>query len=105
MYAIVETGGRQHRAEVGRIIKTQKMDVPVGAEVALDKVIAVHDGSALKVGTPHLDGAVVRGRVIQQGRDRKIRVFKYKRKKHYKRTYGHRQAFTVVQVTGIEGAA
>jgi large subunit ribosomal protein L21 len=103
VYAIVETGGRQHRAEVGRIIKTQKLEAPVGTEVRLDKVLAVHDGAALRVGTPYLEGTVVTGRVIQQGRDHKIRVFKYKPKKHYSRTRGHRQAFTVVQVIGIEG--
>lgn len=104
MYAIVETSGRQHRAQVGRIIKTQKLDAPVGAEIVLDRVVAVHDGSTLRVGTPYLAGTVVRGRVIQQGREPKIRVFKYKPKKHYRRTYGHRQPFTVVEITSIEQA-
>lgn len=102
VYAIVETGGRQHRAQVGRVIKTQKLDAAVGSEVVLDRVVAVHDGSKLCVGTPYVAGAAVRGRVIQQGRDPKIRVFKYKPKKHYRRTYGHRQPFTVVEITSIE---
>ncbi len=102
MYAIVNTGGRQHRAEVGRIMKTQKLAVDVGTEVVLDQVLAIHDGDKLRVGTPILEGASVTGRVIQQGRDPKIRVAKFKKKKGYRKTIGHRQSFTVVQVTGIE---
>lgn len=105
MYAIVQTGGRQHRAQVGRIIKTQKLDAPVGDTVVLDRVVAVHDGTTLRVGTPYVTGTIVRGRVIQQGREPKIRVFKYKPKKHYRRTYGHRQPFTVIEITSIEQAA
>jgi len=102
VYAIVETGGRQHRAEPGRTIKTQKIDAAVGAEVVLDRVLAIHDGEKLQVGTPYIEGARVVGRVIQQGRDPKIRVFKYKPKKHYRRTRGHRQYFTVIEITKIE---
>ena len=102
VYAIVNTGGRQHRAEVGRIMKTQKLAVDVGTEVVLDQVLAIHDGDKLRVGTPILEGASVTGRVIQQGRDPKIRVAKFKKKKGYRKTIGHRQSFTVVQVTGIE---
>jgi large subunit ribosomal protein L21 len=101
VYAILEVGGHQHRAEPGRVIKTQKLPVPVGAEVVLEQVLAIHDGEKLRVGTPYLSGARVLGRVLQQGRDRKVRVFKYKPKKHYRRTRGHRQPFTVVQITSI----
>jgi large subunit ribosomal protein L21 len=102
VYAIVSTGGRQHRAEVGRIMKTQKLAAEVGSQVVLDQVLLIQDGDRLRVGTPVVEGASVTGRVIQQGRDPKIRVVKFKRKKHYRRTIGHRQAFTVVEVTGIE---
>ena len=102
MYAIVETGGRQHKAEPGRTIKTQKIDAAVGAQVVLDRVLAIHDGEKLRVGTPYVEGAVVVGRVVQQGKDPKVRVFKYKRKKHYRRTRGHRQPFTVIEVLNIE---
>lgn len=83
-------------------MKTQKLAAAVGAEVVLDQVLAIHDGEKLRVGAPVVEGATVRGRVIQQGRDPKIRVVKFKRKKHYRRTIGHRQPFTVVEVTGIE---
>lgn len=83
-------------------MKTQKLAAEVGSEVVLDQVLALHDGDKLRVGTPVIEGAAVRGRVIQQGRDPKIRVVKYKRKKGYRRTIGHRQPFTVVEVTGIE---
>ena len=83
-------------------MKTQKLAVDVGTEVVLDQVLAIHDGEKLRVGTPVLEGASVTGRVVQQGRDTKIRVAKFKKKKGYRKTMGHRQSFTVVQVTGIE---
>jgi large subunit ribosomal protein L21 len=102
VYAIVEAGGRQHKAEPGRIIKTQKLDAPVGEQVALERVLAFHDGEKLRVGTPYLEGVRVIGRVVQQGRDPKIRVQKFKRKKHYRRIIGHRQPFTIVQVTAVQ---
>lgn len=103
MYAIVQTGGRQHKAEPGRIIKTDKLSTPVGEEVVLDRVLAVYDGEKLRVGTPYLEGVRVIGRVVQQGRDPKIRVQRFKRKKHYRRLTGHRQPFSVVQVNTVEG--
>ncbi len=103
MYAIVECGGRQHKAEPGSVIKTQKIEQDVGAEVVLDRVLAVHDDEKLRVGTPYLEGVKVIGRIIQQGKDPKIRVEKFKRKKHYHRVKGHRQPFTVLQILAIEG--
>ncbi|MBC7289000.1 MAG: 50S ribosomal protein L21 [Armatimonadetes bacterium] len=102
MYAIVEAGGRQHRAEPGRIIKTEKLSANVGEEIVLDRVLALHDGEQLRVGSPYLSDVRVVGRVVQQGRGPKIRVFKYKPKKRYRRTRGHRQPFTVVEVLKIE---
>lgn len=105
MYAIVETGGRQHRAEPGRTIKTQRIEASVGEEVTLDRVLAVHDDNKLRVGTPYVEGVRVVGRVVQHGRDPKIRVVKFKRKKHYRRVKGHRQPFTVIEITAIEGLA
>ncbi len=101
MYAIFETGGRQYRAEENKTVKMDKLDAEPGAELSFDKVLAVHDGEKLSIGTPHIEGAKVTGQVVQQGRDRKIRVFKYKPKKRYKLMRGHRQDFTAVKITGI----
>jgi large subunit ribosomal protein L21 len=101
MYAIFELGGRQYKAEGEKVVKMDNFEAEPGAEVSFDKVLAVHNGETLEVGTPYLAGAAVTGRVVQQGRDRKIIVFKYKPKKHYKVKRGHRRQFTAVRITGI----
>lgn len=101
MYAIFEAGGRQHRAEADAIVKMDRLDAETGDTVEFDRVLAVFDGEEAVIGGPYVDGAKVVGRVVQQGKDRKIIVFKYKPKKHYKRTRGHRQHFTQVQITEI----
>ncbi len=103
MYAIFELGGRQYRAEHDKTIKMDKLDAAVGATVSFDKVLLLHDGEKVAVGDPYIEGVKVTGRVIQQGRDRKLRVFKYKPKKRYKRMLGHRQEFTAVRIMQIEG--
>ena len=102
MYAIIDVGGHQHKAVPGKTIKMQKLDVPVGEQVVFDKVLALHDGEKLTVGTPYVEGAKVIGRVIQTDRDKKSIVFKFKRKKHYKKKQGHRQWFTVVEVLQVQ---
>jgi len=101
MYTIIEAGGRQHRAETSAVVKMDRLDKQVGDTVEFDKVLAVVDGENVTIGTPYVEGAKVVGRVVQQGRDRKIHVFKYKPKKHYKKGRGHRQHFTQVQITEI----
>lgn len=101
MYAIFEAGGRQHRAEADAIVKMDRLDAETGDIVEFDKVLAVFDDDEAVIGAPYVDGARVTGRVVQQGRDRKMVVFKYKPKKRYKRTRGHRQHFTQVQITEI----
>lgn len=103
MYAIVEIGGRQHRVEPNGIVKVDKLDAATGEAIKLDRVLAVSDDEGkLQVGTPYLDQASVEARVVQQGRDRKVLVVKYKAKKHYLRRTGHRQEFTQLQITGIK---
>ncbi len=102
MYAIIEAGGRQHKAVPGKTVKMQLLDAPVGSEVVFDRVLAVHDGEKLIVGTPYVEGAKVRARVIQHGRDKKIIVFKFKRKTGYRKKQGHRQWFTVVEVLQVD---
>lgn len=102
MYAIVEVGGRQHRAEPESVIKVDRRDARAGDEIELDRVLAIRDDEGkLQVGTPYLDGATVTARVVEQGRARKIRVVKFKAKKRYKRQRGHRQHFTALHITGI----
>ncbi len=102
MYAVIETGGKQYRVAPGQTVRVEKLPVEAGSEVTFDRVLLVADGEAVKVGTPYLEGGRVTGRVRAQGRHRKITVIKFKRRKGYKRTRGHRQHYTEIEITGIE---
>jgi len=103
VYAIVRAGGKQYRVEQGDTIYVERMTAPVGETVRLGEVLMVAgtDGEA-RVGTPLLGQAAVVGTVVDQGRDQKVRVFKYKKRKHYKKTRGHRQDYTAVRIDSIE---
>jgi large subunit ribosomal protein L21 len=101
MYAIVETGGKQIRVEEGRSVKVEKLPAEAGAEVVLDKVLLLDAGGAPKIGTPFVAGAKVTCQVVEHGRDKKIVVFKKKRRNDYKKKQGHRQEFTTLKITGI----
>ncbi len=101
MYAIFEAGGRQHRAAQDMIVKMDKIDAATGDVVEFDKVLALVDDENTKVGTPYLEGVKVVAKVVQQGKDRKIHVFKYRPKSGYKRARGHRQHFTQIRITEI----
>ena len=100
MYAVIETGGKQYRVAPGESIEIETLTGDVGAEVEFDRVIAVMDGEAVKAGSA-LGSARVKGTITGHGRGDKTIVFKFKRKKQYKRTIGHRQNFTRVQVNEI----
>ena len=100
MYAIVETGGKQIRVEVGSQIFVEKLDAEVESTVTLDKVLLVGDKS-VKVGTPYVKGATVTAKVVKQGKARKIRVYKYKSKANEHKTIGHRQPYTCLVVEAI----
>ncbi len=102
MYAIIETGGKQYRAEEGKALRVEKLPETKGEAVVFDRVLLFNDGQELKVGKPYLDNCRVEGKVVTQGRARKIIVFKYKAKKNYKRKQGHRQSFTEVLIKKIE---
>lgn len=102
MYAIVKTGGKQYCVEEGKKISVEKLDAEVGAEVVFDQVLLVA-GDDVKVGAPVVAGAKVVAKVLEQGKGKKIRIFKYKAKSNYRRRQGHRQPFTKVEVTKIEG--
>ncbi len=102
MYAIVETGGKQYRVSEGDTLKVEKIPAEQGGEVIFERVLALDDGNGLQVGHPFLEGCQVKGRVVNQGRSRKIIVFKYKPKKKYRRKKGHRQPYTQVRIEKIE---
>lgn len=102
MYAIIKTGGKQYCVEEGKVITIEKLDVETGAEVAFDEVLLV-SGDSVKIGQPTVAGAKVTGKVLEQGKGAKIRIFKYKAKSNYRRRQGHRQPFTKVQIEKIEG--
>lgn len=101
MYAIVRTGGKQYRVEQGATIYVELLEADAGSQVTFDDVLAVGAESSLQVGTPRVAGASVVGTVVEQGRDSKIRVFKYKKRKHYRRTRGHRQSYTALRIDAI----
>jgi large subunit ribosomal protein L21 len=100
MYAVIETGGKQYRVTPGESIEVETLAGDVGAEVEFDRVVAVIDGDAVKAGSA-LSSARVKGTIAAQGRGDKTIVFKFKRKKQYKRTIGHRQNYTRVKVNEI----
>ena len=100
MYAIIETGGKQVRVEVGSKIYVEKLDAEVGSTITLDKVLLIGD-KAVKVGTPYVSGAKVTAKVEKQGKGKKIRVFKYKAKANEHKTIGHRQPYTCLVIEAI----
>ena len=100
MYAVIETGGKQYRVTPGESIEVETLAGDIGAEIEFDRVLAVMDGDSVKAGSA-LGSARVKGVITGQGRGDKTLVFKFKRKKQYKRTIGHRQNFTRVQVNEI----
>ena len=101
MYAIIRAGGHQYRAEPGKTLRLQSMDVQPGDTVEFDEVLLGADGDTIKVGAPMVDGASVSAEVVRHGRGEKIIIFKHKRRKNYRRKQGHRQGFTEVRVNEI----
>ncbi len=102
MYAVFASGGKQHRVQVDTLIDVEKLDMPVGEEVILSEILAIGDGNGnVEVGTPYLENATVVGEVVQQAKNKKLIVFKSKRRKGYKRKLGHRQQFTRLRITEI----
>lgn len=100
MYAIIETGGKQYVVEAGDKIKIEKLDVKEGDKVTFDKVLFV-SGDEPKVGAPFVDGAKVEAKVLAQGKAKKVVVYKYKSKKNERKKNGHRQPYTLVEISGI----
>ena len=102
MYAVIETGGKQYRVQEGDTIMVEKMDVQAGDKVTFDKELVLNDGKELKVGTPYLD-ASVSASVVENGKAKKVIIFKYKAKKDYRKKQGHRQPYTMVKIDSLGG--
>lgn len=101
MYAIVATGGKQYRVKEGETLRVEKLFAEAGETVELDKVLLVGEGDNIKVGAPYLEGAKVTAKVAANGRGDKVKIIKFRRRKHSRKQMGHRQAFTEIEITGI----
>ncbi|HMV98939.1 MAG TPA: 50S ribosomal protein L21 [Acidobacteriota bacterium] len=100
-YAVVLTGGKQFRVQAGEVVRFPSLAANVGESVEFDQVLVLSNGSEIKIGQPTVTGAAVKGVVVEQGRGPKVIVFKFKRRKQYKRKQGHRQGFTAVRIESI----
>lgn len=103
MYAVIESGGKQHRVVPGERLRLEKLDVAEGNSVNFDKVMMIADGNDIRVGTPYVEGGKVTAEVIGHGRARKINVIKFIRRKQYRKQAGHRQSYTEVEIKEITG--
>jgi large subunit ribosomal protein L21 len=101
MFAVFSSGGKQHRVTEGEVVKLELLDAEPGQEVVFDKVLMVADGDSVSVGAPYVDGGKVTGEVVNHDRAKKIRIIKFRRRKHHMRRQGHRQWFTAVKITSI----
>ncbi len=105
MYAIIESCGKQYKVAEGDVVFFEKLDVEEGKKVTFDNVVLVSDDKKVEVGAPYVKGVKVEGKVVSHGKGKKILVYKYKAKKNYRRTQGHRQPYTKVEITKIKTAA
>ncbi|MDX1594440.1 MAG: 50S ribosomal protein L21 [Gammaproteobacteria bacterium] len=102
MYAVILTGGKQYKVAEGDTIRVEKLAADEGASLELDKVLMVANGDDVKVGAPYLDGGKVTATVKAQGRGKKVKIVKFRRRKHHLKRQGHRQAYTELEITGIQ---
>jgi large subunit ribosomal protein L21 len=101
MYAVIHTGGKQYRVKPGEVLKIETLAVEAGQEIQFDKVLLVQTDDGIKVGRPYLEGGKVTATVTAHGRHPKIKILKFRRRKHHMKQAGHRQNFTEVKITGI----
>ena len=101
MYAVIESGGKQHRVVEGETLKLEKLEAATGEQVSFDKVLMVGEGESVKIGAPYVEGSKVTAEVVSQGRAKKVTILKFRRRKHHLKHQGHRQWFTEVRITGI----
>ncbi len=105
MYAVVHTGGKQYKVQEGQVLRFEKIPGDVGSAVTFDQILMFSDGNDVNIGQPVIDGISVEGHIVEQGKAKKILVFKYKRRKRYRRKNGHRQQFTAVQIDRIKAGS
>ncbi len=103
MYAVIVTGGKQYKVAEGEFLKIEKLEVGAGEAVVFDRVLLVGKDDEVRIGAPVVEGARVTAEVISQGRHDKVRIIKFRRRKHHMKRQGHRQWFTEVKITGIQG--
>ncbi|NIO41509.1 MAG: 50S ribosomal protein L21 [Burkholderiales bacterium] len=101
MYAVIKTGGKQYRVSSGEKVKVEQLAADVGSQITIDQVLMVADGDKISIGKPLVKGAAVKATVVNHGRNNKVRIFKLRRRKHYKKQQGHRQHYTEIQVDQI----
>jgi large subunit ribosomal protein L21 len=104
MYAVIKTGGKQYKVVAGERLKVEKIVGDVGATVVIDKVLMISDNANTTIGAPLISGATVSATVLSHGRSDKVMIFKFRRRKHYRKTQGHRQSFTEIQIGEILAA-
>ncbi len=104
MYAVIKTGGKQYKVAAGEKLRVEKLEGEVGAKVVIDKVLMLNDGTNTTIGAPLVAGAKVSATVLSHGRADKVMIFKFRRRKHYRKTQGHRQSFTEIQIGEILAA-
>lgn len=103
MYAVVKTGGKQYRVAQGQYLKVEKLEGNEGDTVELNDVLMIADGDKLKIGAPLVDGGKVTATIKSHGRGKKIEIMKFRRRKHHQKRTGHRQYYTEIEITGING--
>ncbi len=101
MYAVIRTGGKQYKVAAGGKLKVETLTAEVGSEIVIDDVLMVADGDNIKIGAPVVAGASVKATVLSHGRGEKVMIFKMRRRKHYRKTQGHRQNYTEIRIDGI----
>ncbi len=103
MYAVIVSGGKQHRVVEGEVLRLEKIEAETGASISFDQVLMIASGDDVKVGTPVVAGAAVTAEVVAHGRGEKVTIVKFRRRKHSMKRQGHRQWYTEVKITGIQG--
>ncbi len=103
MYAVVKTGGKQYKVTQDEYLKVEKLEGNEGDSIELDQVLMIADGDKLKIGSPMIDGGKVTATILSHGRHKKVEIMKFRRRKHHQKRTGHRQYYTEIKVTGING--
>ena len=103
MYAVIKTGGKQYRVMQGEVLRVEKLEADVGAAIKFDQVLLVGEGEGITMGSPLIAGATVAATIKAHGRADKIRIIKFRRRKHHMKQMGHRQSYTEIEITGISG--